>query len=233
MANGKLTWDNEGEKLYETGVSHGVLFVYDDVQKDYKAGVAWNGLSSISESPEGAEANDIYADNAKYLSLYSAETFGATIEAYMYPEEFEACDGSAAPVAGMTLGQQSRKAFALSYETIVGNDLTGDAYGKKIHIIYGCKVSPSEKSYETVNDSPEAITFSWEVSTTPLPAMEINGVTYKPTATLILDSTKVEGGVTGETWKKIEDYIYGSSTSESKLLKPDVAYRLLTGEAVG
>lgn len=226
----KLEWDTESNKIYETGVSKAVLFVYDSEQKKYGKGVAWNGLSSVSESPEGAEANDIYADNAKYLSLYSAEKFGATIEAYMYPAEFEACDGSAAPVQGMTLGQQNRKTFALSYETIVGNDTEGNEFGKKIHIIYGCKVSPSEKSYETVNDSPEAITFSWEISTTPLPAVTLGGVEYKPTATLVLDSTKIDGGVTGAKWKAIEDAIYGSESGESQLLTPASAYAILSAQ---
>lgn len=229
----RLEWDLEGQKLYETGVSKGVLYVYDSVEKAYGKGVAWNGLSSITDSPEGAEANDVYADNAKYLSLYSAEKFGATIEAYMYPDEFKECDGTASPVKGMNLGQQTRKTFALAYETIVGNDLEGDTFGKKIHIIYGCKVSPSEQTHETVNDSPEAGSFSWEVSTTPLPAVTLGGVEYKPTATLVLDSTQIEGGLTGDIWKALEDFIYGSESKEPQVLTPAKAYEIISTTAAG
>lgn len=234
----RLQWDLEGQREYETGVSNGVLYVYDTEAKKYGKGVAWNGLSSITDSPEGAEANDIYADNSKYLSLYSAEKFGATIEAYMYPDEFKQCDGTAVPVAGMNIGQQTRKSFCLAYETIVGNDTEGNDYGKKIHIIYGCRVSPSEQSHETVNDSPEAGSFSWEVSTTPLPAFTLNGVEYKPTATLVIDSTEVAGGVTGDKWKAIEAVVYGknptteggSDGKDPEVLYPAKAYEILSAE---
>lgn len=222
----KLQWDKESEKLYETGVSKCVLFVWDSSKGekgDYGNGVAWNGISSVSESPEGAEANDIYADNTKYLSLFSAEKLGATVEAYMYPEAFEACDGSAGPIAGLTLGQQTRKTFALSYETILGNDTDNNEYGKKIHILYGCKASPSEKSYETVNDSPEAITFSWEISTTPLPAETIDNIEYKPTASVVIDSTKISEAALAA----IEAKLYGTEEAESELLKPAAIYEII------
>lgn len=182
-----IEWDKESERLYETGVSKGAIFVYDDGK--YGKPEAWNGLTSVSESPSGAEATKLYADDMQYLNMYSAEELGATIEAYMYPEAFEKCDGTAQPVAGMSIGQQARKTFGFAFETVVGNDTDGNAYGKKLHILYGCKASPSEKSYSTINDSPEAITFSWTITTTPVVAT-INGTEYK-TASIIVDSTKV------------------------------------------
>lgn len=179
-----LTWDGTGEHLYETGIRKGVLYV-QNTNGTYGTGVAWNGLTGVTESPSGAEATAIYADDIKYLNLYSAEEFGATIEAYTYPEEFAQCDGSASPATGMMIGQQARKSFGFCYRTAIGNDVSGEDHGYKIHILYGCKASPSEKSYQTINDSPEAITFSWEITTTPV---EVSG--YKPTSVVVIDSTK-------------------------------------------
>ena len=181
----KLTWDNTSERLYETGVKNGVLYV-QAADGSYGNGVAWNGLTAVTESPSGAEANPLYADDIKYLELMSNEEFGGTIEAYTYPEEFAACDGSASLAKGVTIGQQARKAFGFSYITTVGNDTEGNDYGYKVHIVYGAKASPSEKAYATINDSPEAITFSWEFTTTPV---AVTG--HKPTAHVEIDSTKV------------------------------------------
>lgn len=215
----KLTWDNVGEKIYETGTDRGVLFVQN--AGTYSAGVAWNGLTAVSESPSGAEASPIYADNIKYLNLVSAEEFGCTIEAYTYPEEFEVCDGSASIATGVTIGQQARKTFAFCYRTLVGNDTDGTDYGYKIHIVYGCLAAPSEKAYATVNDSPEAITFSWEVTTTPVP---VEG--FKPTANVTIDSTKT----TKEKMAALEAILYGSESEESRLPMPEEIITLM-GEA--
>lgn len=181
----KLLWDQIGEKFYETGVDHGILFVNDGVS--YGEGVAWNGLTAVTESPSGAEASPIYADNIKYLNLYSAEEFGCTIEAYTYPDEFGVCDGSADIAKGVSIGQQERKSFGFAYRTRLGNDSEGDSYGEKIHLIYGCRASTTQKGYSAVNDSPEAINFSWEVTTTPVP---VKG--FRPTANVIIDSTKTD-----------------------------------------
>ena len=181
-----LIWDKTGDRIYETGVDRGVLYPLS-AEGVYTGGVAWNGLSSISESPSGAEASPIYADNIKYLNLISAEDFGATIEAYTYPEEFGVCDGSAELKPGVLIGQQSRRAFGLCYRTMLGNDVEDTDYGYKLHLIYGAKAAPSEKAYSTVNDSPEALAFSWEVSTTP-----VSVAGFKPTAILTIDSTKVD-----------------------------------------
>ena len=214
----KLTWDTAGNKLYETGVSNGVLYPYTSspstVGQNYGPGVAWNGLSSVSESPDGAEANDIYADNAKYLSLISAETFGCTIEAYTYPDEFALCDGTASPAdcAGMYIGQQTRTKFGLCYKTILGNDGSGDNYAYKLHLVYGCLASPSEKQYDTVNDSPEAISFSWEVNTTPVD-ITIDGMTLKPTATIVIDSSKFTDAVAKARLTALENKLYGTDAS--------------------
>ena len=194
----RIVWDQSGERLYETGVDHGVLFPVEN--NAYTKGVAWNGLTQVTESPSGAEATALYADNIKYLSLMSAEDFGATVEAYTYPDEFAECDGSAALSTGVMIGQQERKAFGLAYRTKVGND-QNDNLGYKIHLIYGAKASPSERSYSTVNDSPEAITFSWELTTTPI---NVNG--HKPTALLTIDSTKVDK----DKLKQFEDILYGT-----------------------
>lgn len=192
----ETSWDAQGEKYYETGVNHGLLFVaktgaLEDKTKPYEAGVIWNGLTQVQETPSGAEANAQYADNIKYLNLYSAEEFGATIEAFTYPDEFMLCDGSASPADGLQVGQQARRSFGLAYETRVGNDQEGTELGYKLHLIYGAMASPSEKAYQTINDSPEPITFSWEITTTPVPVAAVDEVEYKPTALLVLDSRKI------------------------------------------
>lgn len=216
----RLKWDEIGARYVEAGVSKGVLYVMDDnatssSPSQYKEGVVWNGLTSISENPEGAEPNDLYADNIKYATLISAETFGATIEAYTYPEEFNACDGNYTPtgLSGLYIGQQARKRFGLCYRTEVGSDKVdlADENNYKIHIIYNATASPSDKSYETINDSPDAITFSWEVSTTPI-NVSIDGTAIRPTATLVIDVTKLsEGKKTNLT--KLESVLYGSDAS--------------------
>lgn len=207
----KLVWDQSGQRFYETGVKNGVLYVQDE-SGAYPKGVAWNGLTAITESPSGAEATPLYADDIKYLELFSAEEFGATIEAYTYPEEFEACDGSAEIASGVVIGQQARKAFGLCYKTVVGNDVKGNDLGYKIHLIYGCKAAPSEKAFQTINDSPEAITFSWEVTTTP-----VNVEGFKPTSTLVIDSTKVDA----EKLAALEAKLFGSESEEASLPLPD------------
>lgn len=213
----RLLWDQTGEKFYETGVNQGVLYVYDsaaaDPTKAYCPGVAWNGLSSVSESPSGAEANKIYADNINYLNLYSAEEFGATIEAYTYPDEFKACDGTAEIVNGAFIGQQTRKTFGFCFKTIIGNDVDGDAKGYKLHLIYGCKASPSEAQYQTVNDSPEAIAFSWEITTTPIAIGKINNVQYNPTSRIVIDSTKFTTEAQKAALALLEDKLFGTDTS--------------------
>lgn len=206
----KIVWDKTGERLYETGVDHGVLFVQGE-NGEYNKGVAWNGISAVTESPSGAESNPIYADNVKYLNLLSVEEFAATIEAYMYPEEFEVCDGSASPAPGIKIGQQARRAFGFSYRTLIGNDVEGQEHGYKLHIIYNAVAAPSERAYATVNDSPEAITFSWEISTTPV---EVEG--YKPTAHIEIDSTKVAP----EKLAALEAMLYGSESEEASLPTP-------------
>lgn len=205
----KLVWDESGKRIYETGVQKGVLYVQDE-GGTYPKGVAWNGLTAVTESPSGAEATPLYADDIKYLELRSAEEFGATIEAYTYPEEFEACDGSASLAKGVSIGQQDRKAFGLCYRTVVGNDVQGNSHGYKLHLIYGAVASPSEKAYATVNDSPEAVTFSWEITTTPV---EIEG--FKPTASITIDSTKVNPAKLAELEKKL----YGD-TGDAQLPLP-------------
>lgn len=203
----KLVWDQAGQKFFETGVSNGVLYVSDG-QGGYLKGVAWNGLTSVAENPSGAESNPVYADNIKYLNIISAEEFGATIEAYTYPDEFMECDGSAQVVAGVNIGQQARKSFGISYRTRVGNDVAGDNLGYKIHVIYNCQAAPSGKTYSTVNESPEAITFSWEVTTTPVP---VEG--FRPTATVVFDSTKIDA----EKMAAVENALYGGASSEPGL----------------
>jgi hypothetical protein len=207
----KIVWDESGKRLYETGVKNGVLYIQDETGA-YNKGVAWNGLTAVTESPSGAEATPLYADDIKYLELFSAEEFGATIEAYTYPEEFEACDGSASLGTGVTIGQQDRKTFGLCYRTVLGNDVKSNEYGYKLHLIYGAKAAPSEKGYQTINDSPEAITFSWEVTTTP-----VNVAGFKPTASVTIDSTKIDP----EKLKKIEDMLYGDGATDAKLPLPD------------
>lgn len=221
----KIKWDEAGKHFYETGVSKGVLYVMSDTPGTYEKGVAWNGLSSVSESPTGAEVSAIYADNIKYLNLMSREEFEGSIEAYTYPDEFMACDGSASPenAKGFIVGQQDRKTFAFCYQTKVGNDLNPEA-GYKIHIIYGALASPSERSYETVNDSPEAMTFSWDITTTPV---AVTG--FKPTAHVELDSTKIDK----TKLEKIEAKLYGTDepSGEPTLLMPDEIIGMLTAAA--
>lgn len=217
----KLEWDKTGEREYETGVSNCALYVRDS-KGTYPKGVAWNGISSISESPSGAEANPIYADNIKYLNLISVEEYAATIEAFMYPDEFEECDGTKELTPGVTIGQQERKTFGLAYKTLLGNDTDGDAHGYKIHIIYGALASPSEKSHETVNDSPEVASFSWEINTTPV---EVTGA--KPTASLEIDSTKSDP----TKLAALEKILFGSDEGESataRLPLPDEIKTLMT-----
>ena len=207
----KLVWDQSGQRIYETGVKMGVLYV-QDTSGAYPKGVAWNGLTAVNETPSGAEATPLYADDIKYLNLRSAEEFGATIEAYTYPEEFEQCDGSAELAPGIKIGQQARNAFGLCYRTVVGNDIAGNDFGYKLHIIYGATAAPSEKAYATINDSPEAITFSWEVACTPV---DVEG--FKPTASLVIDSTKVDA----EKLAALEAVLYGGESTEASLPLPD------------
>lgn len=206
----RLVWDKTGERFYETGVKQGVL--YPMVDGAYPKGVAWNGLTAVTESPSGAESTALYADDIKYLNLRSTEEFGATIEAYTYPKEFEECDGSAELAAGVTIGQQPRKSFGLSYRTALGNDVENENHGYKLHLIYGATASPSEKAYATISDSPEAITFSWEVTTVP-----VNVEGFKPTALLTIDSTKVDPA----KLTALEDILYGKAESEARLPLPD------------
>lgn len=228
----KLKWHEVGEKFYETGVKNGVLYVFDSENKKYGTGVAWNGLTAVTESPSGAEATPLYADDIKYLNLMSTEEFGATIEAYTYPKEFEACDGSAEVATGVTIGQQSRKTFGMCYTTTVGNDTENNDYGYKIHIIYGALAAPSEKAYATINDSPEAITFSWEVTTTPV---SVTG--HKATASVVIDSKKVDK----TKLAALEEKLFGKDPSaegqndgvEPTLLLPDEIVALVGTPAAG
>ena len=219
----KIVWDNTGERLYETGVRNGVLY---PIQTDgtYSKGVAWNGLISVTESPSGAEATPLYADDIKYLNLISAEEYGSTIEAYTYPDEFAECDGSASIATGVNIGQQPRKTFGMCYRTVVGNDIENDNYGYKLHLVYGALAAPSEKAFSTINDSPEAITFSWEVSTTP-----VNVTGFKPTASLTIDSTKVDAAKLAS----LEAILYGSESEEARLPLPDEIATLMSNEAAG
>lgn len=213
----KLTWDNVGERLYETGVRQGVLYP-QSANGLYPTGVAWNGLTAVTENPSGAEATPLYANDRKYLNLRSIEEFGATVEAYTYPDEFAECDGTASLVEGLTIGQQTRKAFGLAYRTALGNDVEFENYGYKLHLVYGAQAAPSSKGYATINDSPEAITLSWELTTTPV---AVTG--HKDTATLTIDSTKF----TADQMKAIEDVLYGSDTEEARLPLPDEVATIL------
>lgn len=215
----RIEWDKTGERKYETGIRNGVLYPQENGM--YPLGVAWNGISAVTEKPSGAEPSPVYADDQKYLNLISAEEFAATIEAYMSPEEFDACDGSAEVAPGVTIGQQTRQAFGMSYRTSIGNDTKLNEYGYKIHLIWGAIAAPSEKSYSTVNESPEAMSLSWEVSTTPV---SVEG--YKPTATMVIDSTKT----TAEKMKAIEDILYGTEDAEARLPLPDEIITLLKEE---
>lgn len=227
MKMSRIVWDKTGERFYETGVDRGVLYPYNTESNAYTPGVAWNGLSAVSESPSGAEPNAIYADNIKYLSLMSAEEFGATVEAYTYPDEFAQCDGSAELVSGVSIGQQNRKTFGLCYRTVLGNDLDGNDHGYKLHLIYGAMASPSEKGYSTINDSPEAITFSWELTTTPV---NVDG--FKPTASLTIDSTKCDKTCLAA----LEEILYGKDAGaegtpaavEPRLPLPDEVKTIMT-----
>lgn len=223
----KLTWDAAGDRLYETGVDHGVLYVRDS-SGDYPLGVAWNGLTTVTESPSGAEATPLYADNIKYQNLISAEQFGATIEAYTYPDEFAACDGSAVVEGGVFIGQQTRKAFGLAYRTVLGNDIEGNDYGYKLHLVYGATAAPSEKAHATVNDSPEAVTFSWAVTTIPTDVGTIGGVDYKPTAVLTIDSTKVDA----DGLAALEDALFGTSGADPYLPSPAEVAGFFSGTVV-
>lgn len=207
-----ITWDAAGSHVYHTGVSKGVLYVFDNSTNSYKDGVPWNGLKTVTESPSGAEATSIYADNIKYLTLTSAEEFKVTVEAYTYPDEFAECDGTAQLNKGVLVGQQNRSRFALCYSTILGNDTKGDQYGELIHIVYGAVASPSEKAYATVSDSPDGIAFSWECNTTPVPVPN-----KKPTSLITLDTTKIDAG----KLKAVLDKLYGSATAQPKLLMPN------------
>ena len=207
----KLIWDATGERFYETGVKNGVLYVAD-AQGTYPKGVAWNGLTAVTESPSGAEVTPLYADDIKYLNLMSTEEFGATVEAYTYPDEFAQCNGEASLVAGVSIGQQPRKTFGMAYRTVLGNDVSNENYGYKLHLIYGAVAAPSEKAYATINDSPEAITFSWELTTTPV---SVNG--FKPTASLCIDSTKADP----TKLTALENILFGSAEVEARLPLPD------------
>ena len=214
----KLTWDNTGERIFETGIKQGVLY---PIQSDgkYSKGVAWNGLTAVTESPSGAEATALYADDIKYLNLLSNEEFGATIEAYTYPDEFAECDGSAELATGVMIGQQKRKIFGLCYRTTIGNDVEGNDYGYKLHLVYGCLAAPSEKGYSTINDNPDAITFSWEVTTTP-----VNVEGFKPTSQITIDSTKADP----TKLAALEAVLYGGEATEAKLPLPDEVATLMT-----
>jgi hypothetical protein len=215
----KLIWDADGDRLFETGVNQGVLYP-QNVSGLYPLGVAWNGLTGVTESPSGAEPNPLYADNIKYLNLMSAEEFGATVEAYTYPDEFEACDGSAELAPGVMVGQQNRKGFGLSYKTLLGNDAEGTDHGYKLHLVYGAKASPSEKSYETVNETPDAITFSWDITTTPV---AVPGM--KPSASITIDSTKVDPTALAA----LEDILYGTAGGDPRLPLPAEVAAIMGG----
>ena len=218
----KLVWDKTGERLYETGVSKGVLYVQE--AGAYPKGVAWNGLTAVTESPSGAEATPLYADDIKYLNLMSAEEFGGTIEAYMYPDEFKVCNGEADLTTGVSIGQQDRKTFGFCYRTIVGNDVDNNNHGYKLHLVYGALASVSEKAFATVNDSPEAITFSWEFTTTPV---TVDG--FKPTSIVTIDSTKADNAKLAA----LEDILYGSDDVEARLPLPDEIATMMGATAAG
>ena len=219
----KLTWDNIGERFYETGVDHGVLYLYDSTQKEYSTGVPWNGLVSVTESPSGAEPTPQYADNIKYLNLMSAEEFGFTVEAFTYPDDFELCDGSAEITAGLLATQQARKTFGMSYRSLIGNDVSAQDHGYKIHMIYGALASPSEKARTTVNDSPEALTLSWTATTTPVSFGPDSNL--RPTAHVIADSTKM----TQEQLRTLEGILYGDSSNDARLPLPGELLDIISG----
>jgi hypothetical protein len=214
-----LTWDQVGERFYEVGVDHGVLYL-PDAAGVYNTGFAWNGLTTVTESPSGAEASPQYADNIKYLNLISAEEFGGTIEAFTYPDEFGQCDGTDLPAPGVAVGQQGRKMFGMSYRTRVGNDVDGTEHGYKLHLLYGLQAAPSEKAYATINDSPEAIAFSWEVTTSPVPVTD-----HKPTSLIVIDSTVVDSA----DLTALETLLYGNGAVEAALPTPDAVIALFAG----
>lgn len=218
-----LVWDETGKKLFETGVSNVALYPQDTTGV-YGAGVAWNGVTNISESPSGAEATTLWANNGKYLNLYSVEEYASSIEAYTYPDEFAECDGSAEIAKGVSIGQQTRKSFGLAYKTLIGSDTDGNDHGYKLHLVYGCKAAPSERSHATVNDSPEALSFSWEISTTPV---SVTG--HKPTASVEIDSTKVNA----EKLAAFEKILFGSDTAAARLPLPDEVAELFADPGVG
>ena len=218
-----LVWDETGKKLFETGVSNVALYPQDTTGV-YGTGVAWNGVTNISESPSGAEATTLWANNGKYLNLYSVEEYASSIEAYTYPDEFAECDGSAEIAKGVSIGQQTRKSFGLAYKTLIGSDTDGNDHGYKLHLVYGCKAAPSERSHATVNDSPEALSFSWEISTTPV---SVTG--HKPTASVEIDSTKVDPAKLAA----FEKILFGSDTAAARLPLPDEVAELFADAGVG
>lgn len=220
----ELKWDQVGERRYETGVDHGVLYVRNTAGA-YPLGVAWNGLTAVTEAPTGAESTPVYADNIKYLNLKSAEEYAATIEALTYPDEFAECDGTAEPVAGVQIGQQDRKSFGFSYRSLLGNDVQGNSFGEKIHLVYGADAAPSEKAHNTINDSPEATPFSWEITTSPVEVGTIGGVEYKPSATLTIDSTRVDA----TAYAALKDILYGTVGADARLPLPAEVYELFEG----
>lgn len=224
----RLKWDESGTKLYETGVDRGVLFLKSATGNTYEPGVAWNGLTGVTESPSGAEDTTLWADNIKYLTLKSAEEFGLTIECYTYPDEWAECDGALSPVAGMTIGQQPRRKFGFCYRTLHGNDNEGNDAGYKLHFVYNCSASPSERAYATVNDSPDAITFSYEVTCLPETVGTINNVEYKPTCVITVDSLTVDPA----KLTKLENWVYGTdgsgTTTNAQMPSPAKIYELLT-----
>lgn len=217
----KLVWDADGQRLYETGTRMGVLYRRDPKTSNYDRGYAWNGLTGVTESPSGAEPTALWADDSKYLNLVSAEEFGGTIEAYTYPAEFSECNGEAAVAKGVYVGQQTREPFGMCYRTVLGNDVLLENYAYKLHLVYGATVTPSERAYATINDSPEAITFSWEFSTTPV-NVSVDGKTLKPTATLVIESNNC-----GEHLSVLEGVLYGDETYEPYLPTPDEVLAIL------
>lgn len=220
----RVAWDQVGQRLYETGVDRGVLYIPTNLGV-YSSGFPWNGLTTLTESPTGAEASPQYADNIKYLNLVSVEEFGGTIEAFTYPPEFGQCDGSLSPYAGVSVGQQTRKTFGLSYRTRIGNDLLGPDYGYKLHLVYGALAAPSEKANATINDSPEATALSWEFTTTPVEVGTVGGTAYKPTSHIVIDSTKVSSGDLAE----LEDLLYGTSGTDPQLPTPAAVFAIFAG----
>lgn len=222
-----LAWDRTGERRYETGVDRGVLYIPNS-QGDYLSGFAWNGLTTVTESPSGAEPNKQYADNRVYANLISAEEFSGTIEAFTYPDEFEQCDGTATPTPGVGIGQQNRKPFGLSYRSLIGNDLDGTEHGYKLHLVYGATAAPSEKARATVNDSPEAMTLSWEFTTDPVDVGQIAGVDYKPTSTITIDSTQVDA----EALATLEEFLYGTAGTDPSLPEPAAVIAMFSGTVV-